>query len=121
MLARDGYVRITFAEFCALSMRRHMVWQDVDLRTELCEQGIEAVAAGYCEWVSLHYRPQVSLGWAWFKSAPGSSVMLAPGGISANIMLCTDNGQDLGTQHTADLLLGWLSSQSWQQDILTLH
>ncbi len=117
----DGYIRLTFSELCALSMQQHMVWQDSDLRKELCEQGVQASVAGYCEWVSSHFSPQVSIGWAWFRTASCAAIMLAPGGISCNIMLCSKAGVDLGARQTADILIGWLSSQSWQQDILTLH
>lgn len=121
MFVSDGYIRLTYADFCTLSLQRHMVWQDPGLVDELREQGLDARVAGYCEWVSVSLEPKVSLGWAWFVAPRGRAVMLAPGGISANIMLCTDTGAALGVRQTAQLLHGWLSSQAWQREIILYH
>lgn len=117
----DGYLRLTFTDFCALTIQCHMVWQDSDLLVELREQGITAATAGYCEWVSSRFQPPVSLGWAWFSISPQSGAMLAPGGINCNVMLCADSGADLGAGKTADMLLCWLSSQAWQKNIVVRH
>lgn len=121
MFDSEGYIRMTFADFCTLPMQRHLIWQDSQLVEELREQGVDALAAGYCEWVSAIGEPKVSLGWAWFLASTASAVMLAPGGISCNVMLCAESGHALGVQQTSALLLDWLSSQRWQRDIVTVH
>ncbi len=121
MSAPDGYIRLTYAAFCALPMRSHLAWQDGELLNELREQGVQAKVAGYCEWVSRVPNIPVSIGWAWFISESGADVGLAPGGVSCNLMLCTEHGCDLGANTTAELLTRWLASMPWKHTTRRTH
>jgi len=117
----DGYIRLTYDAFCALPMRSHLAWQDSELLNELRQQGVPAGVAGYCEWVSRLPDFPVSIGWAWFISESGEDFGLAPGGLSCNIMLCTEHGSDLGAHATEELLTRWLASTPWKPTTRRLH
>lgn len=121
MFASDGYIRLTYSDFCALPMRSHLAWQDGALLNELREQGVPAETAGYCEWVSRLPNVPVSIGWAWFISESGADMGLAPGGLSCNLMLCNEHGSDLGAHATEELLTRWLASTPWKNIARRLH
>ena len=109
----DGYIRMTFETFNQLKFIRQECWEDVSLGEELRQAGIEISCAGYCEWGtdSIH---SVSIGWAWFDCPTGRRV-IAPGGISTNVMfVASKSSYDLGQGKTGDLLQVWLSGQRWQ-------
>ncbi|WP_158228862.1 DUF4902 domain-containing protein [Chitinimonas sp. BJB300] len=113
-LAPDGLIRLTFADLCSTPIKQLMVWQDTDLLNELKDWGIKPSIAGFCEWVSETTAPQISIGWAWFLPSTTERPILAPGGVSSNVMLRTQTGYDLGSQKTAELLLAWVTGLEWQ-------
>ncbi|MGQ5524302.1 DUF4902 domain-containing protein [Chitinimonas sp. PSY-7] len=119
-LAPDGLIRLTFADLCNIPLRQHMIWQDTDLLLELKGLGIKPSLAGFCEWVSDTATPQISIGWAWFLPSTTERAILAPGGVSSNVMLRTQTGYDLGSTKTAELLLAWVTSLDWQ-GFITSH
>ncbi|MBB6241118.1 MULTISPECIES: DUF4902 domain-containing protein [unclassified Rhodanobacter] len=108
----DGYIRMTFEVFSRLNFIRKLSWEDHNLIENLIPEGIQASCAGYCEWATsgTHH---VSIGWAWFALPDGRQFM-APGGISSNVMLVTQNRYDLGMERTSELLSTWLSTEQWQ-------
>lgn len=113
----DGYIRLTFETFSNLNFQRKLAWADKDLQQELILDDIPAFCAGYCEWAT-DDTPPISIGWAWFEVADGRK-FIAPGGISSNVMLITHTHYDLGMHKTNELLLGWLSGESWQSSEAT--
>jgi len=89
---------------------------DEDLRSDLLTQDVPAYCAGYCDWIDISTSVHVSVGWAWFATARGAPQLLAPGGMSSNVMMTSADGIDLGPAKTDELLKAWLSSQAWQDD-----
>ncbi|TPG83196.1 DUF4902 domain-containing protein [Pseudomonas mandelii] len=114
MLAPDGYIRMTFTDFCTLSLKQNLAWPDTALLEELRDLGVCVESAGYCEWAGERTIPRVSLGWAWVRHSHAQPPVLAPGGISSNVMLRNPYGYDLGAKLTEELLASWLQSQPWQ-------
>ena len=114
--SEDGYIRLTFQRFCTLQFSERLMINDDDLRNELLEQNVPAFGAGYCDWLDVSTSVQVSVGWAWFVTARHAQQLLAPGGLSSNVMLTSPDGNDLGTAKTDELLNAWLSSQRWQKN-----
>jgi hypothetical protein len=110
----DGYVRLTFAQFCALTFSKRQTIEDEDLRQELLDQDLPVLSAGYCNWLDESTPVQVSVGWAWFCTASNAPQLLAPGGINSNVMFTSLGGNDLGTALTDGLLKAWLSARNWQ-------
>ena len=110
----DGYVRLTFAQFCALTFSKRQTIEDEDLRQELLDQDLPVLSAGYCNWLDESTPVQVSVGWAWFCTASNAPQLLAPGGINSNVMFISLGGTDLGTVLTDGLLKAWLSARNWQ-------
>jgi len=108
----DGYIRLTFDAFSSLNFQRKLVWEDKGLQQDLIVEDVPALCAGYCEWAT-EGALQVSIGWAWFGLADGRK-LIAPGGISSNVMLVTQTSYDLGMHRTDELLRAWLSGESWQ-------
>jgi len=113
--SEDGYIRLTFQRFCQLSFARRMTIADDDLRSDLLAQDVPAFAAGYCDWLDISTPVHISIGWAWFATDPDSPQLLAPGGVSSNVMITSPDGSDLGPGKTNELLKAWLSSQCWQE------
>ena len=109
----DGYVRLPLSSLMALSFTRRVAWHDDDLLNELREENIPALEAGYCEWSTADAQ-QVSLGWAWFTVCAKGVTLLAPGGISSNVMLIDAKSRDMGANQTDSLLRAWLASVEWQ-------
>ena len=114
--SEDGYIRLTFQRFCRLSFAQRMSITDEDLRSDLLTQDVPAYCAGYCDWIDISTSVHVSVGWAWFATARGAPQLLAPGGLSSNVMMTSADGIDLGPAKTDELLKAWLSSQAWQDD-----
>jgi hypothetical protein len=112
--SEDGYIRLTFQRFCRLSFSQRMTITDEDLRSDLLAQDVPAFCAGYCDWIDVSTSVHVSVGWAWFATSQGAPQLLAPGGMSSNVMITSADGQDLGPTKTDELLRAWLSSQVWQ-------
>ena len=114
--SEDGYIRLTFQRFCRLSFSQRLTITDDDLRTDLLAQDVPAYSAGYCDWIDVSTSVHVSVGWAWFATDQGAPQLLAPGGMSSNVMITSLDGQDLGPAKTDELLKAWLSSQKWQNE-----
>lgn len=114
--SEDGYIRLTFQRFCCLSFAQRMTITDDDLRSDLLAQDVPAHSAGYCDWIDVSTAVHVSVGWAWFATGQGAPLLLAPGGLSSNVMITSADGNDLGPAKTDELLRAWLSSQRWQDD-----
>lgn len=114
--SEDGYIRLTFQRFCRLTFAQRMTITDEDLRSDLLTQDVPACCAGYCDWIDISTSVHVSVGWAWFATSHGAPQLLAPGGMSSNVMMTSLDGMDLGPAKTDELLKAWLSSQSWQDD-----
>jgi hypothetical protein len=112
--SEDGYIRLTFQRFCRLSFTQRMTITDDDLRCDLLAQDVPAFSAGYCDWIDISTPVQVSVGWAWFMTDQGAPQLLAPGGMSSNVMITSVDGTDLGPAKTDELLKAWLSNQAWQ-------
>lgn len=110
----DGYVRLTYPCFCKLLFRHRTSISDDALLEELTSQNIPAVRAGYCDWMDDSTMAQISVGWAWFASAEGVPELLAPGGVSSNVMLVCGRGRDLGWLRTDQMLQRWLSQRQWR-------
>ncbi len=119
--SEDGYIRLTFHQFCSLQFSHRLTMNDDDLRDELLEQDVPAFSAGYCEWRDISTSVQTSVGWAWFVTADDTPELLAPGGLSSNVMITSVGGNDLGTAKTDELLRAWLSSQRWQKNTHFTH
>jgi len=112
-VSADGYVRLPLSSLMALSFTHRIAWRDDDLLNELREENVPALEAGYCEWVTADAH-QVSLGWAWFTVCASGTTLLAPGGISSNVMLIDAKSRDMGANQTDSLLRAWLASVEWQ-------
>ncbi|MEP6484916.1 MAG: DUF4902 domain-containing protein [Rudaea sp.] len=112
--SESGYIRLTYARFCALTFARRQLVEDDDLRRELIDQEVPAFCAGFCDWTDDSSSAQVSVGWAWYISTSDSAQQLAPGGFSSNVMFVSVEGADLGIATTNQLLKAWLSEVSWQ-------
>lgn len=110
----DGYVRLTFPQFCRLKFLTRQSFDDDDLRRELLESNVPALSAGYCDWLDESTSVRISVGWAWFTVHHALPQMLAPGGVSSNVMLTTSDGCDLGPTRTDELLQAWLSTRVWE-------
>ncbi|GGM26301.1 DUF4902 domain-containing protein [Pseudomonas asuensis] len=115
--APDHFIRQSLKEFSQLTFQQYMVWMDAELQEEMQMLGLDSKTAGFCEWASTSGLPQVSLGWAWYRSQADNLIYLAPGGIQTNLMLCCKKGYDLGVRCTEEMLISWLASQDWQSDI----
>lgn len=109
----DGYIRLTFDVFSRLDFRQRRAWEDSQLCHELLQEDVPAFHAGYCEWATETLPDQVSIGWAWFRSADGRT-RLAPGGVSGNVMFVAGGRHDLGADKTHQLLQSWLTGEAWQ-------
>jgi hypothetical protein len=114
--SEDGYIRLTFQQLCMLQFSQRQTINDDDLREELIEQDVPAVGAGYCDWLDASTAVQISVGWAWFVTAHDAPPLLAPGGLSSNVMITSVDGNDLGPVKTDELLRAWLSGQVWQKN-----
>jgi hypothetical protein len=112
--SENGYIRLTFPQFCELTFPKRLVIEDDDLRRELIDQELPAFCAGYCDWLDDTCAVQISVGWAWFTTARDMVQVLAPGGVSSNVMFVSPDGRDLGTAQTSGLLQGWLATMAWQ-------
>lgn len=110
-LSFDGYVRITFDGLERLRFGHKSAWEDTSLAADLRIEAVPAVRAGYCEWQT-QGQPVVTLGWAWFCDAH-ARWLVAPGGVSSNLMLVTPTRYDLGPRQTSELLRAWLSGIDW--------
>ena len=110
----NGYIRLTYSQFCALHFPKRLSIEDDDLRRELIDQALPAFCAGYCDWVDDTTAVQVSVGWAWFVAGVDATQQLAPGGFSSNVMFISLDGIDLGAARTNELLETWLAGISWQ-------
>jgi len=115
--SEDGYIRLTFLQFCELQFSKRQAITDDDLREELLAQDVPAFSAGYCDWLDDSTPVQVSISWAWFLTAYDTSTFLAPGGLSCNVMLTSADGRDLGQARTDELLRSWLSTRQWRIDL----
>ena len=113
----DSYIRITFDTFSSLDFRHRRAWEDRELCEELILEDVPACRAGYCEWATDGSTDAVSMGWGWFRLADGRT-LLAPGGISSNIMLVARSSHDLGMHRTNALLQSWLTGEHWQADMM---
>lgn len=111
----DGYIRISFDIFSSLDFPQRRAWDDPALCEELVQVDVPAFRAGYCEWATERLPDQISIGWAWFRP-PSGRTLLAPGGISSNLMLIGRGLHDLGSHKTQELLQSWLTGEHWQQD-----
>ncbi len=114
--SEDGYIRLTFQQLCTLQFSQRQTINDDDLREELVEQDVPAMGAGYCDWLDASTAVQISVGWAWFVTAQDAPQLLAPGGLSSNVMITSADGNDLGPSKTDELLRAWLSGQAWQNN-----
>src|ERR1700760_4255467 len=110
----SGYIRLTFAQFCALHFPKRLFIEDDDLRRELVDQALPAFCAGYCDWLDDTTAVQVSIGWAWFIAGDNAAQQLAPGGFSSNVMFVSLEGADLGVAKTHEMLERWLANIRWQ-------
>jgi hypothetical protein len=132
--SEDGYIRLTFQRFCKLNFSQRLTIADDDLRSDLLAQDVPAFSAGYCDWLDISTTVHVSVGWAWFATDNNAPQLLAPGGMSSNVMIMSPDGYDLGPAKTDELLKAWLSSQAWQDgprlrevepvvdlDVLSIH
>ena len=113
----DGYIRMTLQRLSELYFAQRTSITDDDLRNELRDQDVPAYQAGFCDWISVGAATHVCIGWAWFTVGRDAAVLLAPGGISTNVMLTSQDGRDLGMAKTNELISAWLSSQPWQNDV----
>jgi hypothetical protein len=114
--AADGYVRLQFNAFCALTFEQRTLYTDEDLRDELLDEDLPVITAGYCEWIDANCGVVVTVGWAWFTTEAFGTKYMAPGGVSSNVMLLSREGNDLGMRRTQELLTGWLVGKPWQID-----
>jgi Domain of unknown function (DUF4902) len=112
--SENGYIRLTYRQFCTLHFPKRLSIEDDDLRRELIDQALPAFCAGYSDWVDDTTAVQVSVGWAWFVAGPDATQQLAPGGFSSNVMFISLEGTDLGVAKTHALLENWLAGISWQ-------
>lgn len=112
--SENGYIRLTYAQFCALNFPKRLFIEDDELRRELVDQELPAFCAGFCDWVDDTTAVQVSVGWAWFITGTDSTQRLAPGGFSSNVMFVSVDGTDLGSAKTNEMLEEWLTGVLWQ-------
>jgi Domain of unknown function (DUF4902) len=115
----DGYIRMTFSRFLALAFVHRVAWIDDSVEHDLPENFPQPFQAGYCEWSTDTGFAPVSLGWAWFREGPETRLLLAPGGISSNLMLTNPQQCDLGVRQTQVMLESWLHSEDWQPSDLS--
>ncbi len=113
-LAPDQLVRLSYPELIGLSFQPCLAWIDTSLTAELKEFGLPVAYAGYSEWECQDSAPKLSISWNWFKEAFSGKVLIAPGGISCNMMLRSPRGYDLGSDMTQQLLFIWISRQGLQ-------
>ncbi|WP_421548686.1 DUF4902 domain-containing protein [Pseudomonas sp. QD4] len=110
----DGFIRVSVKEFMETRFVHHMSWEDDELRDELQGLGVNATAAGYCEWKS-HAAPGISIGWTWFRLAGRRRPLLGPEGLRSNLMLRCANGYDMGSNISHNLMISWLSCLAWER------
>jgi uncharacterized protein DUF4902 len=118
--SEDGYIRLSFEQFCALRFEVRESIVDEDLRDDLQAEQVPAIHAGFCEWTDTSTRSRICVGWAWFRAAEDGPIIMAPGGISTNVML-TANSTDLGMTRSNELMRAWLANIPWQHDIALPH
>jgi hypothetical protein len=106
----DGYVRMTLDRFALLDFPQKLSWIDASLCDELLLDGIFASVAGRSEW-STNCACKITIGWVWFER-DGRRV-IAPGGISGNVMLVDPTMQDFGPARTSLILEAWLSADGF--------
>jgi hypothetical protein len=114
---KDGYFRVTFDNLRNMPFPRRWAFEDSNLVNELRDLHLDVERAGYCEWEGPN---SMSLGFGWIAIAGGERVLLAPGGVSSNVMLTSTKGYDLGPDTTEHILGSWLSGQLWQQSVATI-
>jgi Domain of unknown function (DUF4902) len=112
--SENGYIRLTYVQFCALNFPKRLFIEDDELRRELVDQELPAFCAGFCDWVDDTTAVQVSVGWAWFITGTDSTQRLAPGGFSSNVMFVSLDGNDVGAAKTNEMLGEWLTGVLWQ-------
>lgn len=105
--SRDGYIRMTFEAFTSLALRKHFSYEEPEILAELIEEGLPALRAGYCEFISELDAAIMSIGWVWYDTQDGQNYR-APGHINSNVMLISQSGYDLGSTKTVELLCAWI-------------
>jgi len=119
-VSEDGYVRMSLQRLCELPFVAQQVFVDEDMLKDLQHQDVPAVRAGFCEWADTTLGVNISIGWAWFSPTQVAdlNVMLAPGGISTNVMLTAADGRDVGRTKTNELLVAWLTGRDWRPEVI---
>lgn len=110
----DGYIRLTFDSFLRFKMMHLFSGMDQD------RPPVESLGArlssitGYTEWVSDSV-PVITIGWDWEMTGKEGVARLRPAGIpGSNLMFVCQNGLDLGTEKSGQLLTAWLEIFAWQ-------
>src|SRR5689334_21385117 len=111
-LSVDGYVRLTLRDLLQLPFEGRLKWLDSQLREDLKAEHITTSRAGFCEWMSDAGAVRISLGWAWYEESSSGRLIVTPDGISSNVMLVDQNGDDYGIRISQSMLRAWLSMQS---------
>jgi hypothetical protein len=117
-LSRDGYVRLTYESFQRTKIVHFHSGMDDDRPSSDGEGATFSAITGYTEWVS-HSWPAITIGWDWKMIGKQSTASFIHSGIpGSNLMFVSQRGEDVGTQQTSLLLLGWLDTFCWQTETL---
>lgn len=117
-LSRDGYIRLTFESFQQVEMVHLFSGMDDDRPVTTGTGASSHPITGYTEWVS-RGKPAISIGWDWeLVGAQGKAQLVQTGIPGSNMMLVDQRGYDLGPARTRLLMAAWLSSFTWQAEIL---
>ncbi len=116
----DGYVRIPESALAQLTLRHLSSGVDDDLLSDLHLDAVDALIAGYTEWLcdawlceSTDRIAQISVGWDWYLEGASKVLLLALGDVRSNVMAVDDQGADLGMKRTARALCRQLTRLGW--------
>ncbi len=117
----DGYVRIPELAIPRLALRHLSSGLDTALLDNLWRTAINALSAGYTEWLCTGWIGgvaddivQISVGWDWYQESTAGTLLLAGGDIRSNVMAVDCNGHDLGMMRTTLALDRGLAMLDWQ-------
>ena len=74
---------------------------------------------GFTEWIS-HGIPAITIGWDWeLAGTDGKPCLLQTGIPRRSIMFVDQHCQNLGTEQTTAILVGWFKTFDWQTEIMS--
>ena len=113
-LSKDGYVRMTPADFNNIPLEHFMSGLDEDHVTSHHVSTDACTISGYTEWIST-ISPVITIGWDWLIDVThGRPHYLLVGFPRSNVMFRNAAARDLGHIRTAALLKDAITTIHWQ-------